>query len=299
MFPNYLAALQGTLVSTPSGNPRPMTFWNNLTFDVWLSYVSEFGTLVGLGPLPAGYSITYEVNDGIYVLWQSLHTGSFVGLVEAAAGMETVFFGKNYVLAPNDIGPPPSPTSDIPVPQDSSRVLVGFGELDNQNRVLREQYWRRMPDSFSLAPGETRGVSSTTTSNLQQVSSDTTTVAASVGANASAGWGPFSIGVSASLNASSTSFQQFTVSEEYSAYVTDTVQNQTSEAQMFLKWQLMDMVSILDVQGVILSTVVNGTSPVLIAGPFSLSALPPSAVALRRSSTSQIAYPLRRISPRR
>jgi hypothetical protein len=252
--------------------------WNNLNFDLQLFYLTEFGTRAGLGMLPGGYAGNYWLANGYYVVFTCLATGSFVGVASIVSGVDALFLGRNYMVPPNSLGMPPQPTAEAVVPPDSPRVLVASGLLRNGNHTLREQYWRRMPDSYSIAPGETQTVSTSTSTNMQQTSSDTTTVAASMSASASAGWGPMSASLSASLSASSTHAQEVSISTENTSYVSDTLTGTGTAASMFLKWQIMDVVSVVSPGGEVLSSLISGMAPVLVQGPYDATQLPAAKV---------------------
>jgi hypothetical protein len=251
-----------------------------------------------MGVVPAGYAVNFWVANGDYISWSCRHTGSFIGVCAISSSTTSVFFGPNAMVDPNDIGLPPQPTSEVIIPPDSPRVLVAAGLLQNRNRTIREQYWRRLPESYTIAPGETQTVSSTSTSNMQQTSSSTDTVSASLGASASAGWGPMSVGISASLSASSTSFQEVSLSTEYTAYVSDTLTATASYTQMFLKWQMMDMLSVLSPNGVVLSSIVNGLSPTVLQGPYNVSDLSTLAAAKRHRLPARPGFPRTRVAAR-
>ncbi|MBN8468083.1 hypothetical protein JYJ95_16300 [Corallococcus exiguus] len=294
----YQQALAGTLGSDPTGGMRSIRFWNNLPVDAQLFYLTEDGSRCAMGVVPAGYAVNFWVANGDYISWSCRHTGSFIGLCAVTSSTSGVYFGPNYMVAPNDIGLPPQPTSEVVIPPDSPRVLVAAGLLANRNRTIREQYWRRLPESYTIAPGETQTVSTTSTSNMQQTSSSTDTVSASLGASASAGWGPMSVGVSASLSASSTSFQEVSLSTEYTAYVSDTLTGTASYTQMFLKWQLMDIVSVLSPDGVVLSSIVNGLSPTLLQGPYNVADLSTLGTAKKARRLPAPGFPRTRVAAR-
>lgn len=298
MNPIYQQALAGTLCSAPTSGMRSVRFWNNLPVDAQLFYLAEDGSRCAMGVVPAGYAANFWVANGDYISWSCFHTGSFIGVCSIASSTDSVFFGPNYMVDPNDIGLPPQPTSQVIIPPDSPRVLVAAGLLKNRNRTIREQYWRRLPESYTIAPGETQTVSSTSTSNMQQTSSSTDTVSASLGANASAGWGPMSVGISASLSASSTSFQEVSVSTEYTAYVSDTLTATEAYTQMFLKWQMMDMVSVLSPNGEVLSSIVNGLAPVVLQGPYNVSDTSTLASAKQARLPARPGFPRTRVATR-
>ncbi|HEX8396556.1 MAG TPA: hypothetical protein VF644_03975 [Pyrinomonadaceae bacterium] len=151
----------------------------------------------------------------------------------------------------NDIGPIPQPTKDIIIPPNSPSVVVGQGKASNGNPITREQSWQRMPESYTIATGQTRTVGSSTTSGMTQTTSDQITVSSSISSSASAGWGPISASVSASLSQSSTSMHSLTVSEQNTNYESSTLTRSETEttALMILRWQICDTINILDASG--------------------------------------------------
>ncbi len=270
----YQQALNGQLASNPSGAMRSIRLWNNLPLDIQLFYLTEYATRAAITVLPEGYAEHCWLADGDYILFTCVATGSFVGVAAVTSGVDSMFLGHNYMVPPNSMGLPPQPSADTLIPPDSPRVLVAAGHLTNGNRTLREQYWRRTSDSYSIAPGETQTVSTSTSSNMQQTSSSSDTVSASIGASASAGWGPMSVGLSASLSATSTHSQEVSLSTENTSYLSDTlVGPEGGEAQMFIKWQLMDLISVVNPAGVLQSTVVSGLAPIVVQGPYVASQL--------------------------
>ncbi|CAM4310257.1 hypothetical protein HRD49_18160 [Corallococcus exiguus] len=298
MNTQYQQALAGTLASAPTGGMRSLRFWNNLPVDAQLFYLAEDASRCAMGVVPAGYAINFWVANGDSISWSCRHTGSFIGVCSITSSTPSVFFGPHSMVAPNDIGLPPQPTAEVVIPPDSPRVLVAAGLLENRNRTLREQYWRRLPESYTIAPGETQTVSTTSTSNMQQTSSSTDTVSASLGTSASAGWGPMSVGISASLSASSTSSQEVSLSTEYTAYVSDTLTATQTYTQMFLKWQLMDIVSVLSPNGQVLSSIVNGLSPTLLQGPYNVSDLSTLSAAKKALNPASPGFPRTRVAAR-
>jgi hypothetical protein len=274
----YMAALAGTLQSAPTGPNMPVTVWNNLPLDVRISYVTQFGAQANMGLIPAGYAAVVEASPGDYFMLSTVATGSMAGVITISQGTSMAFFDPSDLLGPNDVGAPPAPNQQYVLPLDTPRALVATGVVGGQNIAMREQYWMRAPDSFSILPNEKQDISSTTTTALQRTSSNLDTIAASVGASASAGWGPVSASVSASLSRTSTRFQQVTVNTERTTYSADHIEGTGDNASYFLKWQLMDIVTVIAPgTGAILSSMVTGQAPILIAGPYSVDALPPAA----------------------
>ncbi|WP_328326124.1 MULTISPECIES: hypothetical protein [unclassified Streptomyces] len=86
--------------------------------------------------------------------------------------------------------------------------------------------------------------------------------------SASAGWGPFSASVSASLSESSTTSQQLTVSTQTTSYVSTTFHNLGANPEMNFFWQLTDVATVYDKDGIPLSSVILGEAPAVVSGPW-------------------------------
>lgn len=118
--------------------------------------------------------------------------------------------------------------------------------------------------------GQTKTVTYTATSGTQDSSSNEETVNKSVSASASAGWGPISASVSAALSTSSTTSQQVTVTTQTTSFVANEYENKNDYPEMLLFWQLVDVVTVFDPDGNPLSSIVSGTQPVVISGPWNV-----------------------------
>jgi hypothetical protein len=285
----YQQAIDETLHSTAStGTGNPLTFANGTAIPLNMYLISTGGEHYGYdseaqsfapGAPPyrldpnGGKSLTLADPEAQwYWLFTSACSGAFAAVFQTPASGDVLITSVD-LLNPNDIGQIPRPGKDVIIPADSPRIVVGCGSLPNGNVVVREQYWQRISDSYSIGPGEQKTVSNTVTSGMQQTTSDLTTVEGSVGASASGGWGPVSASVSASLSASSTNFQQFTSTTQTTSYVSDDYDNSLDNpSRMFLYWQLADSVTAYDDTGMALSSVVTGTQPVVIGGPYALPA---------------------------
>jgi len=283
MNPLYQSALNGTLKSTKTGGSVDLNLTNKLPFAIRILYVGYNGVHKPMYTIAPGGGIQIACHSGDKFWLQNTLTGSFVGVVDAGAqtgsstgtGNAEVKIDYRFLTLPNDIGELPKPTRTRLIPPNSTLVLVGCGTMPNGNIVLREQYWLRQPDSFSLAAGESKTSSISISRGLQETSSDTETVAASLGVSGSAGWGPISASVSASINASATFSQQVSVSEQTTAYESKTFTNQLETSVMFLSWQLVDVITVYDpAQGVPVATMSSSEPPGIIDGPFDPDNLP-------------------------
>lgn len=263
------------------------------------------------GDIAPGETLTLDptkvtIRNGTFCILRSVATGGLVAVVlfseltpvgpdEHAANHTTD--GDNFptityeidqqsLVLPNDIGPYPASTQSRPIPPDSGRVVVGCGSfmtwvtpgteqpwpIAQQRVVMREQYWRRLGSSFSVGPGETRTISLAHTTGMSRSSSDTETLATSVGTSVSGGLGPFSASISASINASSTSFQEISVHEETTTYEELTATAPADKTITYMAWQLTDILTVFDAQQCPLASVVNAQAPVLISASSDLVA---------------------------
>lgn len=270
---NDILALQGELAS-PFGQPTISTvnLINPLPLSVNLSWFDADSNLIYFTTVPAGATLTYNnlISSQTWFMPTLAATGSFIGVFQTATGVSS--YTVSLDASPNDIGPLPEPTTDIIIPPDGPRVLIAIGTAANGNVVVREQYWERMSQSYSLAAGETRTYSTTTTEGSQSTTSEQATVAESLGLSATAGWGPISASVSSSISRSTTAFQSYTVSDRVSSYVSDTVTNPGTSASTFFVWQLTDVVTVFSAGGTALSGMIMGENPLITSGPWDQSA---------------------------
>ena len=286
----YQAALNGTLAS--QGGYEVDDVWLVNSTDValslsWLDYSGQRTGSVNGAWVPGGRGTLLPAHGGTvslgntlnqnYFLLTSNYSGAFAAVINFDQSGQTIELTPAFFLDPDDIGAVPQPTSQVIIPGNSPRVVVGCGHLPNGNDVGREQFWQRMPDSYTLAPGETRTVSYTVTSGMTSTSSSQQTVEASVGVSASAGWGPVSAHVSANLSASSTSFQELSLTSQTTSFNQNVYVNSTEHPQMMLVWQLIDATTIFDAQGIPQASVITGTQPVIVEGPYDPGQLPAPA----------------------
>ncbi|MDQ6661231.1 MAG: hypothetical protein M3Z24_09735 [Chloroflexota bacterium] len=286
MNPLYEAALNGTLKSNPiPTRPFPsLTITSVLPFSVYVYSLSTDGKRVGwmgnnyakggnspylLDTPQQSFSTSNVLSVGDILLIVAAHSGGFFAVIELTNPSQTkLTITSDYQSDPNDIGPVPKPTKQVLIPPDSPRVVVGCGNIAGQNSVVREQYWRRLPDSYSLAPGATKEVSYTVTSGMQSTTSQQDTISTSLGLNVSGGWGPISASISASLSTNSTTFQQQTFTSQTTSFTSTKLTNSTKVPQTLLLWQLTDVVTIFDAKRVPLGCIITGGEPVIIYGPY-------------------------------
>ncbi|MEV8624663.1 hypothetical protein [Streptomyces sp. NBC_01268] len=300
MNDDYQKAINGTLQSHPIGTPSNLRFVN-MTALVLVGYrvLGRPGERTETFGLPgtsqagqAGGETTVRALEGEYWLVTSADTGAFVAVYATPTdGTSSIYITEWDLLEPNDIGKVPEPDIDggLLLPADSPRIAVGCGLIppaggEAPTRVLREQYWQRLADSYSIAPGETMEYSYTVSSGKQETTSDLKTLETAVSASAGAGWGPVSASVSASLSTSSTTFQQITVTEQTTSYVSEkySLDHDADKPEMMLNWQLADVVSMFAWDGgTPLGSIVTATQPTVVRGPY---ILPDPATAGTRSA---------------
>lgn len=226
------------------------------------------------GKLPANGKGKVPAGDYVALC---IPTGGFVCTLTVTTQGGTI--KPENVTRPNNIGSFPRLASRnigknalTLIPPDSERIVVGWGGLQNGNHLLREQYWKRSPDSFVLAPLQPKlSVGVATSTGMEETSSTENTIATALGLSLSAGWGPVSGSVSASLSTSSTTFQQVTITTRSTQYINVELTNDKDESLVFFRWQLIDTISIFsgDVWTPQASIVV-AQAPTLIDGPYSM-----------------------------
>lgn len=310
MNPLYVQALNGTLQSPADNNVSvAIAIGSKLFIPTTVHTVDTFGALTPVSGtvLPGSAVPTFQPGDnpsspltlsteiwsGQYLILTNQLSGAFVAVLTVpSAGQAVPPLDWTLLAEPNDIGPIPQPNAATLIPPDSPRVLVGCGLAPTGNYIVREQYWRRADDSYVLAPNETRTIGFTTTSGMQQISSSEETLQKSVSASVSGGWGPVSATVSASLSSNAVNYQQLTITSESTRFETVKLKNTTTEPQMYLKWQLMDVITVYSsANSAALSCVIIGQSPVIVAGPYSTDpsslAAPPARLlaAMTRGAT--------------
>jgi len=289
--PSYLRGLLGTLQSpAPQVNALPfdIKFQNKLPVPIsifWLDTNGIRGTQVDV---LANDSAEFQSYDQDWFIAVTASSGSFVGVVATSVSASSQIYTFDYLslLAPNDIGPVPQPNSDQPIPSDSPLVLVGCGTaLDGKTIIVREQYWQRSPESYCLAPKETRTFSVTIMNGRQETSSDTETVSQNLSTSATGGWGPISASISASLSKTSVHSQQVSVQTQTVRYSSQTLTNSSEKnVALYFKWSLIDMVTILGPKANPLSSVVMSVEPALVSGPFDPAGLAPPPGRLIRKA---------------
>ncbi|MBV9787168.1 MAG: hypothetical protein JOZ51_03275 [Chloroflexi bacterium] len=274
MNPLYQAALNGTLKSPASAQKVPIRCYNDLDVPVYIRIVDTAGNLTPPVLIPAKTgNKSLESYLNWYMIFTSVASGAFIGVIQLDGTQVEYDVTTALLVRPNDIGRFPVPSGDIMIPTDSPLVMVGCGTAPNGNPVTREQFWKRSSDSYMLAPNEKHTVGYSTTSGMQSTTSNEQTISTSLGMSSSFGWGPISASVSASLSTSSRSLQQVTVSSETTRYETVELSNTTDKPQMYLKWQLTDIITIFQPGTNVLpvASIVQANEPILIGGPYTFS----------------------------
>ncbi|MER7950630.1 hypothetical protein ABTY59_24895 [Streptomyces sp. NPDC096079] len=308
MNDTYREAVSGALKSADEGIRTNMTVTNGTPVHLLVYWVGLDGLLYGrnkrtrkLAPghagqvLDPGATATWSnVDRGYCFVAKVGYSGAFAAVWRVDRDNAAVTLTGRDLLDPDDIGEVPVPTGSMIIPPNGPRILVGAGVLRKDRFVTREQFWQRLPNSYSLAAGEEKVVNYTQTQGMQESSSDARTVTGSVSSSASAGWGPFSASVNASLSTSSTKTQQVTVSTQTTSFTSNSYSNDTSHGWLCLYWQLTDTLTVFDDTGTPLSSVVSGVGPSVVWGPVEVDTLAdedpdaPAARAAIRADTPEI-----------
>jgi hypothetical protein len=250
MQPLLKQYLDGTLES--SGDPQiaEVSVDNKLNVPVWAGFLAKDGAVYPAIGVPAGTKVPANRPINWYWLIWAMD-GSLAAVFKPAtppANKLEITIGAADLSSPGDIGPVPLPSVEVPIPNDSPSILVGtargWDTAGKETYLTRSQFWKRSGDSITLAPGEKMTTGYTSVTGIQETSSETKTVAESVNASLSAGWGPVSASLSASLNTSSTSFQQYVSTQTDTRYETRTYEGDAAATRMIFRWQLYDVVTI-------------------------------------------------------
>jgi|tagenome__1003787_1003787.scaffolds.fasta_scaffold20870426_2 hypothetical protein len=253
MQPLLKQYLDGTLASAGSPRTGQVTINNRLKVPVYAGVLSTDGSVYPGIQVPASSGpVTGGDRPGInwyWLIWAL--DGSLAAVFQGAASPAnslSITIGAADLSSPGDIGPVPVPSVEIPIPNDSPSVLVGTGQgrdsAGTSTYMTRSQFWKRSGDSITLAPNEEITTGYTSMTGIQETSSQTETVAESVDASLSAGWGPVSASLSASLNSSTTSFQQYVSTQTDTRFESRTYRNDPAGTRIIFRWQLYDVVTI-------------------------------------------------------
>jgi len=252
MQPLLKKYLEGTLVSEGEERSGSVEITNGLSVPLIAGNLWPDGSVYPMLEVPASSTTTPTGRPGInwyWLLWAL--DGSLVAVFQGVAPPANnllITIGGLDLSSPGDIGPVPVPSVETPIPNDSPSVLVGTGKgkdsAGTETYLTRSQFWKRSGDSITLAPGQDMTTGYTSSTGIQETSSDTRTVAASVNASLSAGWGPVSASLSASLNSSATSFQQYVSTQTSTRFESRTYKGDSTSTTMIFRWQLYDVVTV-------------------------------------------------------
>jgi hypothetical protein len=259
--------LEGTLASEGPMRYGQVTVTNSLGVPVQAGFLAPDGAVYP-GPLAQSNTpVTGTRPVNCYWLAWTLDgalAAVYPGTAQAALSITIM---PADLPSPGDIGPVPVPSVEVPIPNDSPSVLVATGRgRDSEGAVTyvaRAQFWKRSGDSITLASKEEVTTSYTTMTGIQETSSRTETVAESVSASAAAGWGPVSASLSASLNTSTTSFQQY-VSTRTDVRFESRTYNPEQGSRMIFRWQLFDVVTIWSAANKVLAQVTTAQQPDIV-----------------------------------
>jgi hypothetical protein len=99
---------------------------------------------------------------------------------------------------------------------------------------------------------------------LQETSSTTKTLSESLNVSASAGWGPVSASISASLNSTSSTFQQYVATQTDTRFESREYTAPKTGESLIIRWELYDVVTILNPQFKVLGQVTTVQHPDIV-----------------------------------
>ncbi|MFH0242692.1 hypothetical protein ACGRHY_09670 [Streptomyces sp. HK10] len=313
-----LDAVYGNLTSPV--NPKSPTGWfmfeNRTPLELGVYLLSDKGAQLGLdsgkgrkrfgvdfpagGIPPTARSDFYAgpLLNGWYLLFVNQYTGAFVTVKQVSVAKDgdqpvPIAVTLQDLLVPHGIGPPPKPYKNIVIPPDSPRMTVGCGTTAVQGRekkVTLEQYWRRLPKSYSIGPHQSRVENYTVTSGRDLTTTAESTLAASLGLSVNAGWGPISTSISASLNTASSTSQQVSTHARTTSFISQEFTNQEDTEKIILFWELVNLVTVFGVDGKAQASLVYGSEdPAVATAPYTIESLgdPPVDRSLPMSSAMQ------------
>ena len=174
--------------------------------------------------------------------------------VPVAATVRTALSsGEPGLIDPNDIGGLPIPRGSTLIPSDSGKFVVGAGLFDlpppksKKVVLIHEQFWRRSPSSFTMAPKSKKSVALVITTGRTETTSTCEQIKANLGIDVSGGWGPVTASMSASLEYGASTNRVVSVTETSQVTVEDQYENDLLNRQMlFLYWNLVDAYVFVD-----------------------------------------------------
>jgi hypothetical protein len=270
MDPNLQKALDGSLQFQAFGAPFAYTITNSMVVPIFvytLNSNNRFMAITSPAYLLPTIGWNYDLPANTWVAIKTA-TGAFVCVFQLDTTNLNIIIDCDRMSSPNDIGTRPT-SKTVAVPPDSARVMVGCGGVAGAYVVTREQYWRRGIDSYVVPAGVKRSVGSTSVAGMDRTTTDVQTVSQSLGLSGGGSWGAISAQMSYSLSTSSSSTQTVTLREETTRYETLEFDNSSgSTAQMYLQWQLMDIYTVYDPNGIIpKGSIVSAELPAVMDGP--------------------------------
>lgn len=180
-----------------------------------------------------------------------------------------ILIGPNDLIDANSFPLPAAPTANM-IPPGSPRMLVGLGLVapgdPTRGILLHDQYWRVSPSSFPLATAETKTIVLTYRSGVSDTSSSEDTIAKYLGVDASGGWGPVSVAISASISATQNTTHTRALTESRDSTTEISLANGDRDPERaIIYWELMDCYTFVQPDGVsIIGSVENVQSPALV-----------------------------------
>lgn len=249
----YREALAGTLkTNNPSEKLHDKILHNKTNLPIGYAPIDGNGYHGETQVLNRGEKATLSTNLNVYYLLTNALTGAFVGVFQVSQNRDhydiTVQDNNRLLFEPNDIGFPPLATATTLIPSNSWSTVVGIsnkqkGKKDKKDInyiAVREQSWDMSSTSYTLGPQEKKQISVTHETGRVSKTSDLTSVSATVGTSASAGWGPVSASISASLSATSTVSHDVSIQEQVTSFVLHELNNKRDVGLIVYFWKLMD-----------------------------------------------------------
>ena len=263
-----LQAMNGTLAApASSGSNINVSFSNNMVCPIYFYLVVTNGSVnyqKYVSAMIGGVqSFPVNVPSSCYVVVKTV-TGAYVCVV-TINNTASVTIDCSSMSTPNDIGPWPKPSTSVPLPADSPKVLVACGQIGS-TIITREQNWRRSQESYSLPANSTRTIGVTSTLGVTSTSTDQSTVSQTLGLGLNGSWEQISASFSQSLSQTTMKTQTTTLSSTQTKYEEIKLDNTAvgSKPMICLSWGLADSYNIYSGSLLPSATVTSIQSPRIV-----------------------------------
>lgn len=180
-----------------------------------------------------------------------------------------IILGDRLFCAQGNLSQPPSKLAHgIVLPSTTPKIYLSTSvkkitpkDGDGKTLTLRHcQYWRKNSSSYAVPKGVIKRTIVEHSAGVTKSSSTQETLAISLGLDVSAGWGPISASISASLSYSSTTANGLILQDEVITTAEDIVRNISDVDGVVVYWELVDSVTIEENSN-ILASFDNAQSP--------------------------------------